>query len=195
MKLCSIENCGRPVRARELCTTHWARWRKYGDPMKVARIVPVGESTEEKILYMVDKTENCWIWKGAPNAQGYGVLKIGNDTIRAHRIAYELWVGPIPDGLVIDHICGVRNCCNPSHLQAVSRKENNEHKTVLDRRNKSGYQGVYWDEENGMWRVQVQHNGKKYPGGRFHDVKEANEVAIAMRNRMHTNNLSDRKTS
>lgn len=69
---------------------------------------------------------NCTVWIGATNNRGYGLVSIGEGQIAlAHRIAYEAEYGPIPDGLVIDHLCRVRNCVNPMHLEAVTVGENN----------------------------------------------------------------------
>lgn len=70
----------------------------------------------------------CWIWTGALHTAGYGVLWGGRDDarrwLRAHRVAYELLVGPIPDGMTLDHLCRNRRCVNPDHLEAVSNVEN-----------------------------------------------------------------------
>lgn len=65
---------------------------------------------------------SCWIWGGVPTWDGYGRFG-GNDT-RAHRRAYELAIGPIPAGMVIDHLCEVRLCVNPVHLKATTQREN-----------------------------------------------------------------------
>lgn len=62
----------------------------------------------------------CWIWTGKLDGDGYGLL-FG---IRAHRYAYTLLVGPIPPGLVIDHLCRVHSCVHPFHLEAVTNGEN-----------------------------------------------------------------------
>lgn len=70
----------------------------------------------------------CWIWQGRPSREGYG--RIGLDGGRhapvmlVHRFVYELLVGPIPDGLTLDHLCRVRLCVNPAHLEPVTRGEN-----------------------------------------------------------------------
>ena len=71
----------------------------------------------------VVKTDTCWLWHGTTN-EGYGMILIGGRWRRAHRIAYEIKVGEIPSGLVLDHLCRVRNCVNPSHLEPVTVKEN-----------------------------------------------------------------------
>lgn len=65
----------------------------------------------------------CWEWTGPRNGQ-YGQLSYENGNIRAHRAAYELFVGPIPDGLSLDHLCRNTMCVNPSHLEPVTHREN-----------------------------------------------------------------------
>ena len=66
----------------------------------------------------------CWIWKPLAGAGGYGWFTDSGKTRLAHRAAYELLVAPIPPGLTIDHLCFVRQCVNPSHLEAVTLAEN-----------------------------------------------------------------------
>jgi hypothetical protein len=71
----------------------------------------------------VDKADGCWLWTGH-TVSGYGRFKMRNKVHAAHRFAYEHIVGPIPDGLQIDHVCRVRNCVNPDHLEPVTQAEN-----------------------------------------------------------------------
>ena len=69
----------------------------------------------------------CWEWTGHLNHHGYGQVHLrGNrrQTLKAHRASYEMTYGPIPDGLQIDHLCRVRHCINPAHLEAVTGHEN-----------------------------------------------------------------------
>lgn len=70
---------------------------------------------------------DCWIFTGAVNSRGYGCIAVDGDgtTRLARRASYELLVGPIPDGLTIDHLCTVKRCCNPKHLEPVTSAENN----------------------------------------------------------------------
>jgi hypothetical protein len=65
----------------------------------------------------------CWEWTATRNKKGYGVIWDGK-TRGAHRVAYELFVGPIPEGLQLDHLCRVRHCVNPAHLEPVTCREN-----------------------------------------------------------------------
>ena len=66
----------------------------------------------------------CWLWQGTLAANGYGVLRVDGKNVKAHRFSYELLRGPIPEGATIDHLCRVRSCVNPDHLEAVSFAEN-----------------------------------------------------------------------
>ena len=76
----------------------------------------------------VNDETGCWEWISPLRSDGYGVfgLKIGGvqRTLRAHRLTYEAVNGPIPEGLECDHLCRVRRCCNPVHIEAVTRKVN-----------------------------------------------------------------------
>lgn len=81
----------------------------------------------ERLLGKVSVPESggCWLWEGYVNNKGYGRIGVGLDVKYVHRVAYEISNGPIPDGLQIDHLCKVRRCVNPKHLEPVTNRENN----------------------------------------------------------------------
>lgn len=98
----------------------------------------------------------CWIWQGHLNRAGYGkfMMTKGESDIHAHRAAYLLMVGPIPDGYHIDHLCRVRACINPAHLEAVTPRENlmrGINQTALNARKTHCPQGHAYDEVNTYW--------------------------------------------
>jgi len=66
----------------------------------------------------------CWDWTAAKTAGGYGELTVDSQMTYAHRFVYELQVGPIPDGLEIDHLCRNKGCVRPDHLEPVTHQEN-----------------------------------------------------------------------
>lgn len=91
------------------------------------------DDMKPKILQRVRVAEEsgCWEWIGTLNADGYGKVVVGyKDEPRqpiksfAHRVAFQAWRGPITQGLELDHLCRNRKCCNPEHLELVTRKEN-----------------------------------------------------------------------
>ena len=84
----------------------------------------------ERFWAKVDKTgegQGCWTWTAACTTGGYGQFNLGGGRkAYVHRLAYEWLVGAIPDGLVIDHLCRNRLCCNPAHLEPVVQRTNVE---------------------------------------------------------------------
>jgi len=80
----------------------------------------------ERILQKVERIpfSGCWIYLGELNRNGYGTIKIKGKRKMVHRLVYEAIIGTIPEGLILDHGCRVRCCCNPSHLEPVTVKVN-----------------------------------------------------------------------
>lgn len=70
------------------------------------------------------RPDGCWIWTGGCDSSGYGAIKVDGRKVGTHRASYELHVGPIPEGLQIDHLCRVTRCLNPDHLEAVTPRVN-----------------------------------------------------------------------
>ena len=95
----------------------------------------------------MDKVEvdasGCWIFTGSVNHAGYGLISRGEPTphltLRVHRVVYEHHKGPIAEGLALDHLCAVKRCCNPDHLEPVTTSENAKRQW----RDGRGYPGTY----------------------------------------------------
>jgi hypothetical protein len=86
--------------------------------------------TIERFLNKVDKNgpSGCWIWTAAKSTNDYGKFSVGNHrSDYAHRVSYKLFVGKIPKGLQVNHLCGVKLCVNPDHLEAGDQTENMRH--------------------------------------------------------------------
>jgi HNH endonuclease len=93
---------------------------------------------EEWFWANVEITGWCWIWHGTTNFYGYGTFTTGGRQVRVHRFAWELLVGPIPEGYEIDHyLCRYIRCVNPEHLRVVSPREHRLAELAYRRRVKS----------------------------------------------------------
>jgi hypothetical protein len=103
----------------------------------LARFPTAEVPLEQRLAGGMRGTDECWLWTGVIHPRGYGQMKIKAASHRVHQVAYEVWVGPIPEGLVIDHVCHNRDlscprgpkcmhrrCYNPAHLEAVPSAEN-----------------------------------------------------------------------
>lgn len=130
-RTCSVDGCERRHDARGLCVTHYTRWKKHGDPsadVPVLDRMPPGTPYIDRLMAKVDKggLNGCWLWTASlSQGTGYGQVRDQHGRTKgAHRAVYELLVGPIPEGLELDHLCCVRSCVNPAHLEPVTRVEN-----------------------------------------------------------------------
>lgn len=73
----------------------------------------------------VTKTDTCWVWNGGLDNHGYGAYRMpGKGRVKAHRVAYQQMVGPVPEGLELDHLCRNPACVRPEHLEPVTHAEN-----------------------------------------------------------------------
>lgn len=100
-----------------------------GEIIKMAVVIDIDQLKK----YINKKTSECWLWVGAISANGYGNYKNQG----AHRVMYKLIKGAIESGMEIDHLCRVRNCVNPEHLEVVTHSEN-QFRAVPYRTNNGG---------------------------------------------------------
>ena len=95
----------------------------------------------------------CWLWTAGRRHKGYGEFWVSGALVPAHRFAYELLVGPIPEGLELDHLCRVHPCVNAGHLEPVTHQENMQRGNSgrLERERTHCPQGHPYDAENTRW--------------------------------------------
>lgn len=170
---CTLDDCTKVVDARGMCHTHYLRWWKAN-----YAAVDTGRRTrpEERFWKYVDKSgpDGCWLWTGGLDAHGYGSFHLNGRNAYAYQVAYKWTVGKIPAGLDLDHLCRVRACVNPDHLEAVTRGEN-LHRSPLTQTSINaakthcirGHELTYREPKSGWRRCLVcrkQRNGRAKAG-------------------------------
>lgn len=171
---------------------------------KTQAIPELSDVEKRRFWDKVEKRPNgCWKWTGSTKANRcgvrYGEVWIRRHVYLVHRVSWRIFHGQIPEGMVVDHRCHNTLCVNPGHLHVVTQMQNMENIVgQYHRKNRkndvprSGFRGVSWDKKYAKWKVKASHCGKDYYGGRYTDVNEANRAAIALRDKLMTNNLGDR---
>ena len=88
------------------------------------KIIGTGGEAEAILLHSVENSMGCWLWTGRRHNCGYGQIKVDSRDKMVHRISYEAFIGPIPEGLLIRHRCHEKLCCNPLHLEPGTDRDN-----------------------------------------------------------------------
>lgn len=183
-RICSIEGCEKRSRARGWCDMHYKRWQVKGDPLAVPFFYP-GKPEESFAERTERDPSGCLLWTGALT-DGYGYMSVHGAVKRVHRYAWERANGPIPEGMVVDHLCHNRACAEVAHLRVATAKQNAENRKGAMRGTTSGIRGVYWHSRDRKWVAQVKHDQVVYQGGSFDTKEEAGVVAAAMRAQFFT---------
>lgn len=135
----------------------------------------------ERLASKIEKTDSCWVWTASRDGNGYGNFSYLGKCRKAHRVVYEAYVGKIPDGLEIDHLCRNTSCVNPSHLEPVTR-------SVNAKRGKSGWKverckryghplsgdnlGRYFYKRGGVWQQYCKRCKSEYNKSKYWKLKE-----------------------
>lgn len=191
---CSITGCNRKHGSQGMCYMHYQRSNR-GLPMTPDPLSPTyGLSPAEKLEALTITQGRCCIWTGKSGTDGYGTIDGNGNRVLAHRLAYTINHGPIPDGMQIDHICGNRRCVKPDHLRLATPQQNAEYR-ALPRLGSSGFRGVH-KTLNGKWKASVNHQGNRIYTETFaskyeaaiaaakkrlevYDFKHANDIRLA----------------
>lgn len=110
----------------------------------------------------VIKTSICWNWIGEVNDKGYGRIQIEGRRMSAHIFFYELFNGKISNGLELDHICRVRNCVNPKHLEPVTHSENVKRAWAIRIKNTPNCPNGHAYDEKNLYIFSEKKTGKKW---------------------------------
>lgn len=179
---CSFPGCIKPHHQHGLCSGHRAQ-KKKGKTLTPLRESPTrGMGTAQRFWFYVDKTATCWLWTGGKNHQGYGRFRIGKRTFQAHRVAWQILVGPLSDDVLLDHDgpngCRNPSCVRPEHLIPVTPAEHGVRtlRNGLPTDNKTGFIGVVANKggfETHVFGIYV---------GRYKTAKEAGSAYWQARN-------------
>ena len=154
---CVLEECEQPRHKKGLCSSHYYRERRHGDPRRggTAR----HKDLRERLAANSEEDGECLVWTAGRFSTGYGYTRRGDGSrTHVHRVAYELEHGPIPEGMVVDHICHNRACFRVSHLRLATQQQNVQHLSSARSHNRStGYRNI--QPTGSRFRVRVIKDG------------------------------------
>lgn len=180
--LCSFEGCDRKLHGKGLCEAHYHQQRRG------SKLVPLREqrTVEWRLDQKTNKTDSCWLWEGATTGLGYGHLNTKGKMIGTHVLSYERYKGKIPEGMLVDHMCHVKNCVNPEHLRLASRSQNSQNRPKPPSNNTTGFTGVHYYKARDKYTANIVAEGKTHHLGYFSTVVEAWEARKAAELKLFT---------
>lgn len=181
MQTCSIDECenGGPLK-RGWCNMHYKRWRTNGDPLNPGSYA-VCTDPEESFTARVAWDGDHLVWIGGINGDGYGQIWVDGRHVKAHRYAWQREHGPIPDGMLIDHICWQRECVNVDHLRLATQQQNQWNRPGANRGN-SLPRGV--SRRGNTYEARAYVDGRQRSFGR-HASPEAASLAASTARAIH----------
>lgn len=122
--VCAVDGCAESMYSRLMCKRHYKQLHRTGTAKPGVK--GMHGSPEERFWTYVDAAaaDECWLWNGHRNKNGYGTLRSKTTTLAVHRVSYEMHKGKIPEGLVIRHMCNNPPCVNPNHLLVGTNLDN-----------------------------------------------------------------------
>ena len=183
MNYCSIAECENPRKARGWCAMHYDRWRNNGDPRVITKRHHLNPEDAFDYYTIPEPTTGCLLWWGTTTRDGYGVLRINGKIHRAHRYSWQRDNGPIPRGMVVDHVCHTPACVNVDHLRVATVSQNAQHRrgSRSDRTNNYA-RGVY-KVGSGRYAARLKLKGKNVWLGLHATPEEAAQAAEQGRER------------
>lgn len=155
---CSFPGCSNTSKALGLCSGHYTQQADGRELVPLQRELSLAERL--RIICPEGDPNDCWLWpQDRLTRYGYGRIAYNGDELRAHRAAWEVANGPIPDGLIVRHKCDVRHCTNPSHLELGDHQDNMTDMRVRDRAAKGTDNGVAILNEDIVRRIREMYAG------------------------------------
>lgn len=179
---CDFDDCTYTAVTRGLCKGHYGQLSRGEEVRPLAfrtdRRTPL---TDRLAAGIREEPCGCVVWVGGKTPEGYGVINYDMARLFAHRVSFEISVGPIEEGAVINHLCGNPPCVNPEHLEAVTQLQNSQYKAKV--RSSTGVRGVSLTE-GGRFRAQARTLSDYRNFGSFDTLEEAEAAVVAGRAEM-----------
>lgn len=177
--ICSVEGCNQPTKCRGLCCSHYDKMRRHGEAMPPRK---VSVNYDEALTNRNKTVDECLVWTGHINNEGYGHIKAKGKVTRVHRLAWENVNGPVPEGMILDHICHNRACFNIDHLRLATAYDNQANRSGANKNSRTGVRNV--TIKRGRYQVRVNYHGITHYGGVFADISAATTAAELLRSKL-----------